>query len=123
MSCGVGENFGASPSVTVTTKLQVSPVESVVVTAVEPMPKNEPEAGTVVAVPQLPMAESGEVKVTTAPSMPASLGCVMLLGQLSVQAGVVVLEAFVVSDALLSVARRSVVSLVIDAVSVRSVPF
>src|ERR1043165_2444504 len=115
MSGGAGEMTGASWSSTVTAKEQDSPVESVVVTAVVPMWKNVPETGELVAVPQVPLVVAGELKVTTAPSWPGSLLTTMLAGHARVQAGVVGLEAFVVSSALLSTARRSCVSLLTTA--------
>jgi hypothetical protein len=58
---------GAGLSITVTVKLQKPlPVEDVAVTVVVPIGKNEPEAGLLVTVPQLP-AVSGAAKVTVAP--------------------------------------------------------
>jgi hypothetical protein len=58
---------GAGLSITVTVKLQKPlPVEDVAVTVVVPIGKNEPDAGVLVTVPQLP-AVSGAAKVTVAP--------------------------------------------------------
>ena len=58
---------GAAESTTVTVKLQTPPpVDDVEVTVVVPIGKNDPEAGLVVTVPQLPTA-SGAAKVTLAP--------------------------------------------------------
>jgi hypothetical protein len=122
MSPGQEVNEGASVSLTVTTKLQLSPVESVVVTTVVPIKKKEPEAWSLVAVPQLPLVEAGEVKLTNAPSLPGSLLTGATLGQLSVQAGGVGFEASAVTSELLLVGAWSSVSLVTVAVSVNSVP-
>jgi hypothetical protein len=61
------EIVGAAVSTTVTLKLHPPPpVEDVVTTVVVPIGKNEPEAGLLVIVPQVPKP-SAELKVTFAP--------------------------------------------------------
>jgi hypothetical protein len=110
---------------TVTTKLQAAPSgEDVVLTAVVPTGKKDPERGVLVTVPQVPNV-SGAGKVTNAPGtlFTDSLAtAVMLFGQLSVQAPPVAEVTVADAVALLSLVFESFVALLIVAVLVINVP-
>jgi len=78
---------GCGVSTTVTVKLQLGPVPTWTLTGVEPMGKNDPEAGLDVTEPeQVEPAISASGKVTVAPPC-ALVPTVMLLGQVIVQLG------------------------------------
>ena len=114
----------------VTVKLQLWPVAVVAVTTDVPTAKKEPEAGVMVTgpVPQLPTA-AGVSNVTVAPLCPVVAVCVILDGQVMVQAGGAGLLAGTVESEvlfrgcpLLSLLPASAVSLVTLDVLVNSEP-
>lgn|SRR2546428_3134699 len=78
---------GCGVLTTVTMNMQLGPVPTWTLTGVEPMGKNDPEAGLDVTEPeQVEPAISASGKVTVAPPC-ALVPTVMLLGQVIVQPG------------------------------------